>query len=220
MHRSIRVALAATLVAVTLVAAPPPAQAAPCTSGETAIFDDVPLTHPFCEEIYAAAAEGLVGGIPGGSFKPGDPVTRAQVAAILTRWSLVGEPPVGCGGPPASDVPVTHPLCAEIQFAMSGDAMTGYPDGTFRPSQQLTRQTAAAVFARALPEDLDDCTSAPFPDVPANHQFCPEIAAAADAGIVTGYGDGTFRPLAKITRGAFTAMFWRFFLYLEGPPTE
>jgi endo-1,4-beta-xylanase len=221
MHRRIRSALVVSMLAATLlVAAPPAAQAAPCTSGETATFSDVPLTHPFCEEIYAAAAEGLVTGTLFGTFGPGNPVTRAQVAAIITRWSLVGEPPVGCSGPPATDVPVTHPLCAEIQFAMSGDAMSGYLDGSFRPSQTLTRQQAAAVFARGLPEDLEDCTSAPFPDVPASHQFCPEITAAAHAGIVTGYSDGTFRPTGLITRGAFAAMFWRFFVYLEDPVPE
>lgn len=48
-----------------------------------------------------------------------------------------------------------------------------------------------------------------FSDVPTSHPFHEEIGAIADAGISTGYGDGTFRPDRDVSRGAMAAFLER-----------
>lgn len=53
-----------------------------------------------------------------------------------------------------------------------------------------------------------------FVDVPANHQFCSDIAWLAGKGITTGWDDGTFRPQDSVTRAAFAAFLYR----LAGKP--
>lgn len=49
-----------------------------------------------------------------------------------------------------SDVPTTHPFFQEIEALAASGITTGYPDGTFRPSNYITRQAMAAFLARAL----------------------------------------------------------------------
>ena len=48
-------------------------------------FTDVPKSHMFQREIGIASDMGLVGGFPDGSFRPDEPISRAETAAMLTR---------------------------------------------------------------------------------------------------------------------------------------
>jgi len=49
-----------------------------------------------------------------------------------------------------SDVPTTHPFFQEIEALAASGITTGYPDGTFKPNNYVTRQALAAYLARAL----------------------------------------------------------------------
>jgi len=51
----------------------------------SATFNDVSTTHPFFQSIEAMAASGITGGCGGGNFCPDDPLSRAQMAAFLSR---------------------------------------------------------------------------------------------------------------------------------------
>lgn len=57
--------------------------------------------------------------------------------------------------------------------------------------------------------------AAGFYDVPQDHWAAPEIQAAVDAGVVTGYGDGSFQPRRDVTAAQFCAMLCRSFLSEE-----
>ncbi len=75
----------------------------------------------------------------------------------------------------------------------------GFPDGTFRPYEGLTRAQAAALLTRIA--DLAPAeTTAGFTDVPAGHWAADNINAATSNGFLSGYPDGTFRPNAILTR--------------------
>jgi len=76
--------------------------------------------------------------------------------------------------------------------------ITGYDDGSFRPETELTRGAAAKIIfslligpkaASALPNG-----TSPYPDVPAGHTFAGVISYCKTANIISGYGDGTFKP--------------------------
>ncbi len=75
--------------------------------------------------------------------------------------------------------------------------LVGYPDGTYRPHNPMTRAELAAVTARLLPPGDDLAGAAaehPFPDVPLEHWAVHYVAAAKRLAIFVGYPDGTFRP--------------------------
>lgn len=78
--------------------------------------------------------------------------------------------------------------------------VSGYKDGTFRPNQSVTRGQAAKMLAQALNLNTTNPNNPRFSDIPPNHGFYRYIAALANAGIINGYSDQTFRPNEPITR--------------------
>lgn len=133
----------------------------------------------------------------------------SDTRTVVPGWTRCASPVV----PTFTDVGVDHPFFAEIE-ALADLAITGgYPDGTFRPASVLTRQAAVAWLWRLLGEPAP--LSPPgFSDVPADHPFADAISWAQEAGLTGGYGDGTFRPGATVTRQAMVAWMWR----LAGEP--
>ena len=78
--------------------------------------------------------------------------------------------------------------------------ISGYKDGSFRPNQAITRGQAAKMLAMALNLNSTNPTNPGFRDVPTNHDFYKYIAALANAGIISGFDDKTFRPNEPINR--------------------
>ena len=80
--------------------------------------------------------------------------------------------------------------------------MTGYPDGSFGPGQNMTRAEAAQMFyALLLDQNVPHTVS--FSDVPADAWYAEAVNTLASLGMINGYPDGTFRPDAPITRAEF-----------------
>jgi hypothetical protein len=180
-------------------------------------FRDVSPRHPFAAEIEWAVAEGISTGYPDATFRPDQAVSRQALAAFLHR--LAGAPPVVPPNPPTfSDVGTSHPFRAEIEWAYAEEIVRGYPNGTFRSAVPINRQAAAAFLRRAAPDDgFAPPTTATFSDVSPNHPFFAEVEWLADAGITTGYLDGTFRPDALVNRQSAAAFLHRL---ANGPGIE
>jgi hypothetical protein len=88
---------------------------------------------------------------------------------------------------------------AESIRLVAEDGITGgYPDGTFRPREDVRRDQMATFLARALRLDP---RPASFPDVPSDSVHAQNVGAIAHAGITSGFADGTYRPLEFVTRG-------------------
>lgn len=121
----------------------------PCA---TAPFTDVATSHPFCGEIEWMTDQGIAGGYPDGTFRPAALISRQAMSAFLYRLagSPAGEDPecLGTGEPVTIDVPASHPFCGEIAWMLESGITTGYPDGTFRPGANVTRQSMAAFIHR------------------------------------------------------------------------
>ena len=80
--------------------------------------------------------------------------------------------------------------------------MTGYPDGSFGPGQNMTRAEAAQMFyALLLDQNVPHTVS--FSDVPADAWYAEAVNTLASLGMINGYPDGAFRPDAPITRAEF-----------------
>ncbi|MCC5953407.1 MAG: S-layer homology domain-containing protein [Acidimicrobiia bacterium] len=190
-----------------------------------AAFRDLLSTAPFHDAIAAMADAGVIGGFDDGTFRPTTAVSRQAAVAFL--WRLAGSPapehaeqPLDTGDHPGSatrghgfsDVGPDHPFADPITWAAAVGIISGYDDGTFRPTVAVTRQALAALVTRwtaAVAEPLPDEPPGQFTDVDEAHPFAAEIAAVAGAGLATGYDDGTFRPTAPLSRQAAAAVLWR-----------
>ncbi|MBP1991618.1 cadherin-like beta sandwich domain-containing protein [Paenibacillus eucommiae] len=87
----------------------------------------------------------------------------------------------------------------------------GYPDGTFKPTQSITRAEIASILAKAIakPQPSNSSQRIKFKDVAENHWAADVIAQVQDAGWLGGYPDGSFKPDAPITRAELAAIIVR-----------
>ena len=88
---------------------------------------------------------------------------------------------------------------------------SGYDDGSFLPNNNITRGELAAMIARlSYGDDLPDgMYQASFPDVDSDAWFNKYIGYLEDKDVLSGYEDGTFRPMDTITRGEISAVIAR-----------
>lgn len=93
---------------------------------------------------------GIVTGYEDGSFRPDAPVTRAEFAAIASRFEKLTQ-----GSKSFTDVPDTHWAVKYINFAATRGWVTGYEDGSFKPEHSITRAEVAAVTCRLLERSAD-----------------------------------------------------------------
>jgi hypothetical protein len=184
-------------------------------------FSDVAADHPFSPEVTWLAEVGVTTGYPDRTFRPEATLTREAMAAFLHRAS--GSPDVDVPSPSTfSDVSAESAFAEAIEWLATSGITAGYGDGTFRPTEGLTRQAMAAFLRRAAeragggPDETahpdPTCARPAFTDVPAGHAFCGEIAWMAASGITTGYGDGSFRPTESLSRQAMAAFLYRYLL--------
>ena len=86
----------------------------------------------------------------------------------------------------------------------------GYTDGTFKPSDTLTRGAAAKIICNLIHGPITAAElradTAPYKDVPVSNTFSGYIAYCAKEGIISGYADGSFRPAGTLTGYAFMKM--------------
>ena len=98
----------------------------------------------------------------------------------------------------------------------------GYPDGRVRPEGEITRAEACTIFFRLLTESSRDYYFSKvndYTDVARGDWFNNAISTLSNAGIVTGYNDGTFRPNQPITRGEMAKIIANFANLSKGGKT-
>ena len=91
--------------------------------------------------------------------------------------------------------------------------VSGYPDGTVRPTANITRAETAQMFYRLLTDEARREYSTKknsFSDVSSSAWYCQSVSTLSDMGVITGYPNGTFRPEANITRAEFATLLSRF----------
>ncbi len=119
--------------------------------------------------ILSLVDEGVINGYEDNTFRPNRSVTRAEFAKIVALAFDI-KPSQGAT---FSDVPAKHWATEYISALVDQGIIQGYPDGTFRPSNKITRAEALTMLARALDLLNSDQTTpewAPsFSDVDPDH---------------------------------------------------
>lgn len=155
--------------------------------------------HWATSAILEAAARGIANGYPDGTFKPDNPVTRAEFAVML-----MGVMPYDGSGAALSftDADEIGPWARQaIAGAVQSGIVAGYGDGSFRPHAAITRAEMAVMIARALqlPSESDAVTGfADDEDVPLWAKGA--VAANRDLGLIGGRGGNRLMPNDSATR--------------------
>jgi hypothetical protein len=119
-------------------------------------FPDVPDTEAYAEAVNVLSGLGVIGGYPDGNFKPANVVTRAEMATMIVN--ALGIPVKGGAATKFSDVPASHWASGYIGYAVSVGFVAGYPDGTFKPEQQVTANEALTMIIASLGYTLNSLT--------------------------------------------------------------
>ncbi len=181
----------------------PIATATPCVMN----FSDVSPSDYFYEAVRYLYCAGIVSGYGDGTFRPYNNATRAQLTKIIVLaegWS-VDCPDTGH----FSDVPTDHPFFCYIETAYEHSIISGYGDGTFRPDNNVTRAQLCKIIVLAQQWPIDTSGGPHFSDVPTSHPFYSYIETAYNHSIITGYGDGAFRPDNSATRGQISKIVYQ-----------
>ena len=139
-----------------------------------------------------------VSGYADNTVRPGNNITREEVASIFYRLLTDTSRAIyETDTNDFSDVAGDRWSNRAISTLTNAGIISGYPDGTFRPDQTITRAEFAAIAARfdMITENLEN----PFSDT-AGHWAENLISFAASKSWVSGYSDGTFLPQKAITR--------------------
>jgi hypothetical protein len=142
---------------------------------------------------------GAISGYSDNTFRPYNNTTRGQLTKIVVLaegWGISAPE-----SPTFSDVPRDHPFFEFIETTYDRGILSGYSDGTFRPFYNVTRGQLTKMVVEAQGWGLYSPPSPTFEDVPLDHPFYAYIETAYRHGIISGYGDGTFRPFNDATRG-------------------
>ena len=127
-----------------------PSYNAPVTSP----FSDVATDNQFYKEISWLAETGITTGYPDGTFRPVTPVKRDAMAAFMHRFAGEQCSVDGASGyvsPEAAsfnDVAITNEFHKEISWMKESGVSTGWPDSTFRPLENVSREAMAAFINR------------------------------------------------------------------------
>jgi parallel beta-helix repeat protein len=163
----------------------------------------------------------FLSGFPDNSFKPNDNVQRAQVIVSLVNGLGLSASDGTVLSTYSDRAAIPDYAKDEVNTATKKEIVVSYPDTKqLDPTQDATRAEVAAMVYQALVDrnqvsevnsdyivsaSPDDNQPKTFPDIQ-NHWAKPFIEGLLDKGLISGFGDGTFKPNEKMTRAQYAAL--------------
>ncbi len=160
--------------------------------------------------------EGIVSGYYGNQFKPNESISRAEFYSLIHNvLSLKSTTEI-----PFSDVKESDWYADAVGFSYEFGLTQGYPDGTFRPMNKITREEAAVVISKMLEfSNVDDVTLiSQFKDFNDSDSWNRSaLESLLKKGILSGYPDHSLRSNNNITRAESIVLLEKVFgqRYLE-----
>ena len=147
-------------------------------------FSDVASGDWFNVTVSSLAQMGVIAGYEDGSFRPNAPITRAEFAAIATRF--FAERGVTYNEGLFADITGDEWFADVVAAAADRGLLGGYPDGTVRPNATITRAESCAVVNRTLDRRPDAKHLLPagemrvWPDNPADGWYYADMQEATN----------------------------------------
>lgn len=133
--------------------------------------------------------------------KKAQKLSKAAVATVLATSGVLVAMPHQANAYSFSDLNPNADYYEPIIDLANRKIATGYSNGTFKPNAAITREDAAKMLALTIDVNITNPKNPGFKDVTVNNPNYRYIAALAEAGVINGYSDKTFKPKEPITRG-------------------
>lgn len=178
-------------------------------------FVDVPANEWYYSYIQFVTENSYMNGISDTVFGPNDLLTRAHMVQIL--YNMEGRPSVS-GSNSFTDVPASEWYATAVVWASENGLVMGYSDGSFLPTDNITREDLMVILYRyAQFKGVDTSARADLNDYVDASQvsgYAQEMVAWAIAeGLVQGRGDGQLSPQGTATRAEMATFITR---YVQG----
>jgi hypothetical protein len=105
-----------------------------------------------------------------------------------------------------ADIGEIHPHYRAIKFLKNEGVIEGYPDGTFKPENTVSRVEVIKFILEGIDADLKYARSLNFSDTDKKEWYAGYLYTAMENGIVDGYPDGTFKPTNSVKKVEFLKM--------------
>jgi uncharacterized protein YjdB len=148
-------------------------------------------------QIFYLVDRGVIAGYADGTFRPNNPISRAEFITITNRaFGYANTSTIDY-----TDVKTSDWFYGEIAKAKAAGYIAGFSDGSMRPGSQISRQEVAAIIARVLNLDTSSAGQLNFTDADSIPDWSRNaIAAMVKASYLSGYPDGNFRAANAISR--------------------
>ncbi len=135
-------------------------------------------------------------------FAPDRNMTRGDLVVMVVKAFKLPLSKSALTDAPFSDVPKSSSVAKYIQAAKDAGIVTGYTDGSFKPSQSVSRAEALKIVLTASKMEVSTSATSleKFKDVVSDAWYARYVGFAKTKGVVAGYSDGRFGPADPITR--------------------
>lgn len=190
-------------------------------------FSDVSPGDWFSQAVQELAGKGIITGFPDGTFRPYEPVTRAQFVAMLVRTlGLVEFATQGALQHSFEDISPSDWFAVPVAAAYQAGLVAGVSETSFAPYGRVSREQAVTFVVRGLKRLADvqelppisvsvdtELWLRPFQDrLYISEVHRESVALAYRAGIVSGFPEGCFYPFFPITRAQAVGLLQRAFM--------
>ncbi len=143
-------------------------------------FSDVSSDAWYSDAIAFSVDFGIVNGYSDNTYKPNQPITRAELAAIIAKFV---ESPLQSNDSSFSDTS-TNWAAESIQKLSEQGIVGGYEDGTFKPNATTKRSEFVSVLNRLIQRPNNFNENIEFPDLPSTHWAYTSMMNAANGSVV------------------------------------
>lgn len=195
-----------------------------CQGGSALALDNSKNNFPdikghWAEKIITEwTAQGLIAGLPDGTFAPNNRITRAEFVTLVNR--AFKEKVTEKQSPIVFvDVEKKDWFYNEVMCAAKAGYIKGFPDGRFGAKELITRQDVSVIINRFLASPVENYVNElkVFTDSSTVSDYAiNSVAALKKLKIISGYPDGTFGPQRQISRAEAVAILERAYKILRG----
>lgn len=174
------------------------------------IFNDVNSYTSNAEAISYLKDNGIISGYPDGSFKPTNYLNRAELLKILVEGMgyTPDETSYGNCFPDVSNDWYAKYVC----FAKENGWIEGYPDGLFKPSNNVNKVEAIKMLLEIFGQETSEPLVEPYSDVPLAQWFTKYVYMAKVLGLLE--EESLYYPSENITRAGISENIYRLLLQL------
>ncbi len=178
-------------------------------------FNDLSADHPNYDAILDLQERGIIDGYPDGTFKPDQMVNRVEALKIVLLGADI-DPTSTNSQADFTDTDSQAWYAPYITKAVEMKIVEGYPDGSFKPANQINLVESLKIVQLGYNIDLSgiDVTQNPYADAFAGQWYAPYIQYAKDKNLIDSDDLNKVYPDQGMTRGSLAEVIYRL-LYIQ-----